>query len=71
MQVNVKPKLIFALMGGKIQKVCKDVKVNLQELQHRLVVVDLNKKILKKIVRKKRIVKRMRKLNENRRRVKF
>ena len=39
------------------------------ELQHRLVVKDLNKKVLKKIEIEKRIVKRMQKLNENQTRV--
>ena len=38
------------------------------ELQHRLVVVDLDKKVLKKGVRKERIIRRkIWKLNENRR----
>ena len=42
------------------------------ELQHRLVVVDLDKKILKKVVKKQRIIKRkIWKLNENRTRVRF
>ena len=39
------------------------------KLQHELVVVDLDKKALKKIVRKERIVRSMWKLNENRTRV--
>ena len=42
------------------------------ELQHRLVVVDLDKKVLKKVMRKERIIRRkIWKLNENRTRVKF
>ena len=42
------------------------------KLQHRLVVVDLDKKVLKKIVQKKHIMKARRwKLNENSSRVKF
>ena len=42
------------------------------ELQHRLVVVDLDKKVLKKVVRKQRIIRRkICKLNENRTRVRF
>ena len=50
-----------------MQKVCKGC-----ELQHRLVVVDLNKKILKKIVRKELIMRRtLWKLNENQTRVRF
>ena len=37
------------------------------ELQHRLVVVDLDKKVLSKVVRKQRIIRRkIWKLNENR-----
>ena len=43
-----------------------------RELQHRLVVVDLDKKVLKKGVRKERIIRRkIWKLNENRTRVRF
>ena len=42
------------------------------ELQHRMVVVDLDKKVLKKVVRKKRIIRRqIWKLNENQTRVRF
>ena len=42
------------------------------ELQHRLVFVDLNKKVLKKVVRKERIMRRKTwKLNENRTRVRI
>ena len=42
------------------------------ELQHRLVVVDLEKRVLKKFVRKQRIIRRKTwKLNENRTRVRF
>ena len=42
------------------------------ELQHRMVIVDLDKKVLKKIVRKERIIRRkIWKLNENQRRVRF
>ena len=42
------------------------------ELQHRLVVVDLNKKVLKKVVRKQWIIRRkIWKLNENRTRVRL
>ena len=42
------------------------------ELQHRLVVVDLDKKVLKKVVRKQWIIRRkIWKLNENRTRVKI
>ena len=43
-----------------------------RELQHRMVVVDLDKKILKKVVRKERIIRRkIWKLNENQTRVRF
>ena len=42
------------------------------ELQHRMVVVDLDKKILKRVVRKERIIRRkVWKLNENQTRVRF
>ena len=42
------------------------------ELHHRLVVVDLDKKVLKKVVRKERIIiRKIWKLNENQTRVRF
>ena len=41
------------------------------ELQQRLVVVDLDKKALKKVVRKEWIIRKIWKLNENRSRVRF
>ena len=42
------------------------------ELQHRMVVEDLDKKVLKKVVRKERIIRRkIWKLNENQTRVRF
>ena len=60
------------LVGEKYGKYVRDVKVISRELQHRLVVVDLNKKVLKKIVRRQRILRRkILKLNENRTRVRF
>ena len=56
----------------KDRKYVRDVKIIPWKLQHRLVVVDLHKKTLKKIVRKKRITRRKkRKLNENQTRVEF
>ena len=56
----------FVLVGEKYRKYIKDFKVIPWELQHRLVVVDLDKKVLKKIVRKERIIRRkIWKLNEN------
>ena len=59
-------------MGGNNRKYISDVKVILWELQHRLVVVDLDKKVLKKVVQKERIIrKKIWKLNENRTRVRF
>ena len=62
----------FVLMGGVYRKYIKDVKVIPWELQHKLVVVDLDKKALKKIVRKERIIRRkIWKLNENQTRVRF
>ena len=45
------------LVGKKYRKYIRDVKVISWELQHRLVVVDLDKKVLKKIVRKQRIIR--------------
>ena len=56
----------FVLVGEKYSKYKREVKVIPW-----LVVVDLDKKVLKKIVRKKRIIRKIRKLNENRTRVKF
>ena len=62
----------FVLMGEKYRKYIRDVKVIPWELQLRLVVVDLDKKVLKKVVRKERIIRRkISKLNENRTRVRF
>ena len=62
----------FVLVGEKYRKYIRDVKVIPWELQHRLVVVDLDNKILKKVVREERIIRRkMWKLNENRTRVRF
>ena len=59
-------KIDFALVGEKYGKYIRDLKVIPWELQHRLVVVDLDKKVLKKVVRKQRIIKRkIWKLNEN------
>ena len=50
----------------KYRKYVWDVKVIPWKFQHRLMVVDLNKKIPKKIVRKEQIIRRrMWKLNEN------
>ena len=62
----------FVLAGEKYRKYMRDVKVIPSKLQHRLVVVDLDKKVLKKVVRKQRIRRRkIWKLNENQTRVKF
>ena len=70
MRVGVKQKLILRL-GEKYKKYGRDVKIILLKLQHRQVVVDLDKKVLKRIVKKERVVRRMWKLNENRSRVRF
>ena len=48
----------FVLVGEKYRKYIRDVKVIPRELQHRLVVANLDKKVLKKIVRKQRIIRR-------------
>ena len=62
----------FVLVGEKCRKYIRDVKVIPWEIQHSLVVVDLDKKVLKKIVRTQRIIRRkIWKLNENQTRVKF
>ena len=56
------------LVGKKYRKYIRDVKMIPWELQHRMVVVDLDKKV----VRKERIIRRkICKLNENRTRVRF
>ena len=47
----------FVLVGEKYRKYITDVKVIPWELQHRLVVVDLDKKALKKVVRKQQIIR--------------
>ena len=60
------------LVGEKYRKFIKDVKMISWELQHRMVVVDLDKKVLKKVVRKQRIIRRkIWMLNENQTRVRF
>ena len=71
MTVDVKQQLILCLWK-KNRKYIRDVKVIPWKLQHRQVVVDLYKKVLKKVVRKQRIIRRkIWKLNENRTRVRF
>ena len=62
----------FVLEGEKYRKYVRDVKVIPWKLQHKLVVVDLDKKVPKKTVKKPRIIRRkIWKLNENRIRVRF
>ena len=62
----------FVLVGEKYRKYIRHVKVIPWELQHRLVVVDMDKKVLKKVVRKQQIIKRkIWKFNENRTTVRF
>ena len=59
----------FVLVREKYRKYVRDVKVIPWE--HQLVVVDLDKKVLKRIVKKEWILRRKNwKLNENRKRVK-
>ena len=71
MPVDVEQKLILCLWK-KYRKYIKDLKVIPWELQHRLVVEDLDKKVLKKVVRKEWIIiRKIWKLNENRTRVRF
>ena len=61
----------FVLAEEKYRKYIRDVNVIPWELQHRLVVIDLDKTVLKKIVRKQQITRKIWKLNENRTRVRF
>ena len=62
----------FVLGGGGHRKYIRDVKVIPWKLQHRLVVINLDKKVLKKVVRKERIIRRkIWKLKENQTRVRF
>ena len=49
----------------KIQKYVRNVKVIPWELQQRLAVIDLNKKVLHKVVKKQPIIRKIGKLNEN------
>ena len=59
-------------VGKKYRKYVRDAEVIVWKLQNRLGVVDLDKKVLKKIVRKEQIVRRsMWKLDENLTRVRF
>ena len=62
----------FVLVGTENRKYIKDVKVIPWELQHRLVVLDLDKRISRKIVKKERIMRRrVWKLNEKPTRMAF
>ena len=70
--VPVGTEIDFVLVGEKYRKHMRDVKVIPWELQHRMVVVNLDKKVLKKVVIKERIIRRkIWKLNENQTRVRF
>ena len=62
---------VLILVGEKYRKYIRDVKVIPWELHHRLVVIDLDEKVLEKIVRKRRIIRKIWKLNENRTRVRL
>ena len=60
------------LVGNKYRKYIRDIKVIPWKLQHSMVVVDLDKKVLNKVVRKEQIIRRkIWKLNENQTRVRF
>ena len=48
----------FVLVGKKYRKYVSNVKVFSWELRYMLVVVDLDKKVLKKVVRKQQIIRR-------------
>ena len=69
--LDVKQKLILCLWK-KYRKYIRDVLVIPWKLQHRLMVIDLDKTVVKMIARKKQIIRRkIWKLSENRTRVKF
>ena len=62
----------FEPVVEKYKKYIRDVKVIPWELQHTLMVVDLDRKVLKRILKKERIIRRkIWKLNENQTRVRF
>ena len=62
----------FVLVRDKYRKYIRNVQVIPWELQHKIMVIDLDKKILNKVVRKQWIVRRkIWKLNENQKLVKF
>ena len=70
--VDVEQKLILCLWQKNTESIIRDVKVIPWELQHRMAVVDLDKKVLKKVMTKERIIRRqIWKLNENQTRVRF
>ena len=48
----------FALVEEKYRKYVRDVKVIPWELQHGLVVTDLDRKVLKKVERKQQIIRK-------------
>ena len=48
----------FVLIGKEQRKYLKDIKTIPSELQHRLVVVDVDKKKLRKVLKMKRVVRR-------------
>ena len=60
----------LVLVGKKDRKYIRNVKVISWELQHSLTFVDLRRKVLKKIVKKERLI-RMWKLVQNRTSVRF
>ena len=70
--VPVQTEIDFVLVGEKYRKYIRDVKVIPWGLQRRLVVVDLVKKVLKKVARKQQIIRRkIWKLNEKQTKVRF
>ena len=66
-----KTEIGFVLVGDKYRRYTRDVKGILWELQHRLLVIDLDKRVLKKIVRKQWIIRKIWKLNKNQTKVRF
>ena len=49
----------FLLVGERCRKYVRDVKVIPWKLHHRLVIVDLDKKVAKKVVGKQQIIRKI------------
>ena len=67
-----KTEIDFALVSKNNRKYLKDVKATHWELQHRLVVTDIDKRKLKKVVKNEQtITRRVSKLKENKMKTRF